>query len=263
MNEPAPESPSLAQTPPRPPRGGGNCFLKGCLIVTILLMLLGIIIGGTGWYIFRSARPFLDQDPAPLPKFAGGEPAYAAVQAKLGQFHQTVAAGQPATLSLTADDLNALIAYQPELAEVRDHLVLAIVNNQIVAQISFPVNGDRSIPREQRLFCNARAFLDASYSSGDFTFLLARFETFDGRKPSATLLGMIRTYVNGHNQTFNRDFHDHPENYRDLKQLTDEVRTIVIQDNQIVATSAEHPRPASPEPSPTETSPVAGTPESR
>ena len=246
------------QTPPRPARGG-SCFLKGCLTVVVILMLLGVVFGGTAWYLWHSAQPFLTHEPAIHP-YQGGPAAYAATAQKLAAFNQTLAAGQKATVSLTGDDLNALVAHDPQLSRYRDRVVLSIENNQIVADTSFPLVDNSQLQPDQRLFFSARFVLDASYSSGDFAFLLARLETLkDHRLASPLLLGAAKGYVNAQSQTADHDFHDHPEQFGDLQPLTAQVHTIILQNNQLVATSVEHPKPTAAPDAP----PVANPPGSR
>ena len=230
------------QTPPRS-SGGGSCFLKGCLVLVVLVMLLGVVIGGTGWYLWNSAKPFITSELQPLRAFQGGPAAEAATGQKLAAFNEQLAAGQRATLSLTGDDLNVLLARDPQLSKYRDRVYLSLVNNQLVVETSFPLVDDRSVPSGQRLYANARLVLDASYSSGDFAFLLARFETLAGRQPAPFLLRTIKWYVGNISVGFNRSFHDQPEKFGDLQQLVAQIRTIIIQNNQIVATSVDHPKP--------------------
>ena len=241
------------QTPPRS-TGGGGCFLKGCLVVVVIVMLLGMAVGGLGWYLWNSVQPFLAHEPA-IHTFQGGAAAEDATAQKLAAFSQAVAAGQRATVSLTGDDLNGLMAHDPQLSKYRDHLYLSVVNGQIVAETTFPVIDGGGLRPDQRWFFNARVVLDASYSTGDFALLLARFETLDGRQPSPLLLSMAKSYISNVSLGFNRDFHEHPEQYGSLQQLTAQIRTIIIQNNQIVATSVDHPKP--------EAAPVAVPPEPR
>ena len=182
MNGSYPQQPLYpSQTPQRPSGRGGSCFLKGCIVVVVVLMFLGVALGGLGWYASRFVGAYFTRDQKPIHKVEDGEAKFAAAQAKLAKFNQTVAAGHPDVLILTADDLNGLVARDPRLADERNRLYLSIVNNQIVAETSFPVNEDQSARSDQKLYVNARLVLDASYASGDFTFQLARFESLDGR----------------------------------------------------------------------------------
>ena len=244
----APPPPYPDQTPPR--RSGG-CFLKGCLALVVLVMLLGVFFGGSAWYFWHATEPFRTSARVPIPTFQEDAAAEAATGQKLAAFNQTLAAGQRATLSLTGDDLNILLAHDPELSKYRDRVYLSVVNNQLVVETSFPLVDDSSLPAAQRLFFNARFVLDASYSSGDFAFLLARLESISHRQPSPVLLNVAKWYVSNGSQTFNRSFHEQPERFGDLSQFTAQIHTIIIQDNQVVATSVDHPKPvATPAPPP-------------
>ena len=229
------------QTPPKSPHG--SCVLRGCLVLVIVAMLLGVVLGGTGWYLYHGARPFLTAQPVAIQTFQGGEAAAAALQQKLASFQQSLAAGQKDTLVLTGDDLNALVALDPNLSKYRDRVFLSLENNQIVAETSFPYTDDSNLPADQRVYINARAVLNASYSGGDFAFLLARLEPIHGPPPSSFLLGVMKEYVSSVSLGYNRKFHDSPEQFGALPQIVAQIHTIIIQNGQIVATSVEHPKP--------------------
>ena len=258
---PPPPPLSPYQTPPR--RSGGGCFLKGCLALVVLVMLLGVFFGGSAWYLWHATEPFRTSARVPIPTFQADAAAEAATGQKLAAFNQTLAAGQRATLSLTGDDLNVLLAHDPTLSKFRDRVYLSVVHNQLVVETSFPLVDDSSLPAAQRLFFNARFVLDASYSSGDFAFLLARLESINRRQPSSVLLNVAKWYVSNGSQTFNRSFHEQPEKFGDLPRLTAQIHTIILQDNQVVATSVDHPKPVATPTLPPDAPPVAVPPETR
>ena len=241
MNGSPSQPPAPYQTPPKSSRG--SCVLRGCLVLVIIAMLLGVVFGGTGLYLYRGLKPFLTSQPVAIHTFQGGEEAAAALQQKLTAFQQSLAAGQKATLALTGDDLNALVAQDPDLSKYRNRVFLSLENNQIIAELSFPYTEDPSLPADQRVYINARAVLDASYSDGDFAFLLARLEPIHGPPPSTFLLGVMKEYVNSVSLGYNRKFHDSPEQFGALPQIIAQIHTIIIQNGQIVAASVEHPKP--------------------
>ena len=212
-------------------------------MLLIVVMLLGVVVGGLGWYLYLSARPFLTPQPVAIPTFQGGEAAAAALQQKLAVFQQSLAAGRPATLVLTGDDLNALVAQDPDLSKYRNQVFVSLEGNQLILETSFPYSDDRNLPADQRVYVNARAVLSASYSDGDFAFLLARLEPIHGPPPSPFLLGVMKGYVNSISLGYNRKFHDSPEQFGALPQIVAQLRTVIIQHGQIVAASVEHPKP--------------------
>ena len=261
MNGSSAPPPYPYQTPPR--RSGGGCFLKGCLALVVIVMLLGVFFGGSAWYFWHATEPFRTSVRVPIPTFQGGAEAEAVTGQKLAAFNQTLASGQRATLSLTGDDLNVLLAHDPTFSKYHDRVYLSVVNSQLVVETSFPLVDDSSLPAAQRLFFNARFVLDASYSSGDFAFLLARLESISRRQPSPVLLNVAKWYVSNGSQTFNRSFHEQPEKFGDLPQFTAQIHTIIIQDNQVVATSVDHPKPAATPDAPPAAAPVAAPAETR
>ena len=101
-----------------------GCFAKGCLIVIAAGVLVFFMVGGVSWYVARNVMPFLGPDPGKAIRvFPATDEQYQAVQNKLAPFVQAVNAGHAATVSLTADDINILVAREPQLADLRGQIL--------------------------------------------------------------------------------------------------------------------------------------------
>lgn len=106
---------AIQQTPPPPQKksnkAGWGCLGCGCLIV-ILVFLLGVgVIGGGSYFLYTKAYSVTSDTAAAVPSFSGGEDVYAGVVRKLDAFNQDVAAKKPSTLTLSADEINALASH--------------------------------------------------------------------------------------------------------------------------------------------------------
>ena len=132
------------QLPPRKSRGCG-CFGSGCLIVLGIALLLGIVFGIGGYFVAVKFRDNLTSDqPAPVRIFPATDEQYAEVSARVRAFQKEFDAGQRAALELTADDLNVMVARDPDLLGLRGKLYFTIERNLLGLDGSFPL-GDMPI----------------------------------------------------------------------------------------------------------------------
>ena len=257
MNDSLP--PSLPPQLVRRPRGLG-CFAKGCLTTIVVLMLFGVGVGTLAWFIYDSGQAYLSKQPVPTRIAEATDEQYQAVLAKIEPFGQAMNEGHAATVELTADDLNTLIARLPQLAPLRGQTFLDIVNGQLVADLSFPVT--EGGPSPGQYFINAHTTLDASFASGKFTFALRHARPLQGEAKNGLLPSMLRDpwFLQNYSEKINQDFNDfiHEQALKDpqIADILDKLRTVVLKDDKLIATSVE--RPPSPTPAPTPTvSPVA------
>ncbi len=243
MNDQTPP-PLPPAAPALPPRGGLGCFTKGCLLTIIILMLFGVGLGTFGWFFYKSGQAFFTDQQVAVRVADPTDAQYQAVVAKLQPFGQAMADSQAATVELTADDLNTLIARAPQFAPLRGQAFVEIVNGQLVADLSFPVTD--SAPTQY--FINARTTLDASFAGGRFAFALRHAIPLRGELKGGLLPSMLRnpTFMQSYSQKLtdicNDRFHDLARKDPSLSDALSRVRTIVLRDNLLVATSVERPR---------------------
>jgi hypothetical protein len=101
---------------PPPPQKGMGCFAKGCLILIAFFVLLAIaFVGGTYLAMRYFRSEYFASTQSQLPRPEASEQGQAAARARWDAFERAARAHQPARIELTADDLNALIASEPEL----------------------------------------------------------------------------------------------------------------------------------------------------
>ncbi len=247
--------PPLPSQPVRRPRGLG-CFVKGCLLTITILMLCGVGIGAVGLFLYKSAHAYYTEQPVPVRAFAATDEQYQAVLAKLQPFNEAMNEGRAATVELTADDLNTLIARQPQLAALRGRTFMDIVNGQLVVDLSFPLTDDNS-PAQR--YINARTTFDASFATGKLTLALRHVSPLQGEANEGLLPSMLRSpsFLQAYSDKLNRDLngslHDQARTDPQTGDILGKLRTMVITGDKLVATSVERPSPL---PSPT-VSPVA------
>src|SRR5206468_2258565 len=113
--------------PPR--RRGLGCFGRGCLILVVFAVVLGIAcFAGMYWGLHRHSAIFyglywltkaqaIGQAPVAVPEFTASDTQIQSVHERCEDFEQKARASQPAELELTADDINTLIATNPDMRE--------------------------------------------------------------------------------------------------------------------------------------------------
>ncbi len=133
------------EAPPR--RQGLGCFARGCLIVLVFAIVLGIAcFAGMFWGFQRHSAILhgiywlakthsLAEAPVPVPEFSASDTQIQSVRERWEDFEQKTRAGQPAEIELTADDINTLIVTNPD---VRGKVFVVIDGNQLRLQTSVP-----------------------------------------------------------------------------------------------------------------------------
>ena len=230
----------VAVPPYRPRARKRGCVLKGCLTLFIVMMLMGMIIGGIGTYVYYGFAPFLSQTPALIRVYPATDAQYQAVLAKVEPFNQAIAAGTQASLDVTADDLDILIARDPAWDDLRGKVYLGIANNELLADVS--TSADESEHGQVQLFFNGRFTLGASVAGGEFTAVLHRIETLSGHPLPALLARCVTSsdFAVNFDDSINRRIQENTA----LAGYLTKLRTATIENNRIHVTSIGKPAPA-------------------
>ncbi len=133
------------EAPPR--RSGLGCFARGCLVLLVFAIVLGIAcFAGMFWGFQRHSAIVhgiywlakthsIAEAPVPMPEFSASDTQIQNVRERWQDFEQKTRADQPAEIELTADDINTLIATNPD---VRGKVFVVIDGNQLRLQASVP-----------------------------------------------------------------------------------------------------------------------------
>lgn len=127
--------------PPDPERKRRGCFFYGCIVAIVIGVLVLLLVGLGTWATYRAASQFVEQyaedKPAPIPVVERPAPEVEALGARIDAFGDALSAGTATgPLSLTSDEINALIAAVPELRGV---IAIELVGDKVRGQLSFPV----------------------------------------------------------------------------------------------------------------------------
>jgi hypothetical protein len=128
------------QPPPQKKKSGWGCCGCGCAFVVVVLLLLAGLAGGGMYVAYKAVYGVSAATASSVPTFTGSDDVYAGAQKKLDAFNQDVSAGRTSTLTLSNDELNALIAHNPDLTRKNVHLYATMTGDQMRLQGSVPAN---------------------------------------------------------------------------------------------------------------------------
>ena len=200
------------EAPPRKPMG---CFAKGCLILVVFGIILGIACGVGLYWGFRNYSALahsakwltkinaISQAPASIPTHETSDEKVQAAVARWRDFQSAVGEGEKTQIELTADDVNDLIASDPE---TRNKMFASIDGNRLRLQTSISLgqtlrgysgyffNSDITVvANEPQSLANPR--LDAVTINGARLPANAIDWTFGGRR--------LRDYLAGNDNPWN------------------------------------------------------------
>jgi hypothetical protein len=106
------------------------------------MALIVVIAGLIGMrYAKMMITDFTDNKAAPLPVSQMPPAEMEKVQARVDAFREDLRAKRPTQpLTLTADEINALITTEPDLRPLKDKLYVTIDGNQLKGQVSVPMD---------------------------------------------------------------------------------------------------------------------------
>ena len=115
-----------------------GCFARGCLIVIAFFLFLCLaFVGGTYLAVRYLRTSYFASTQAQVPAAAATEEEQRLAQVKWKQFEHDARAHQARRLEMTADELNALIASEPDL---RGKAYFTIENDTARLKVSIPLD---------------------------------------------------------------------------------------------------------------------------
>lgn len=121
-----------------PSRRGLGCFGIGCIVVVAVLLGFGALIAGLGYFGYSKLGALTSMAPTTAQNFDGGNAIYQSAQQKGNDFQQNLQQNRPATLEFTADELNTLIARDPDFARSQIHLFVSMTGDRGRVEVSLP-----------------------------------------------------------------------------------------------------------------------------
>ena len=227
------EAPPIMQTP-RPASSGMGCFAKGCLALIIAgLVLVAVFVGGSFFVLNRAMQAFTSTQPVQI-QLRQATPAERQVaKAKLDTLRSAARNHQETTIEFNADELNALIANEPEFRGARGHARVAIVNSIASLDVSAPLDSIHWKRLKGRWF-NGNIQFGFSYVDDNFNFDIRSAEANGHQFPRAILTS---DFLHSFNRSFNESFHRESAKHADVNNLWPHIKMASLQGDKLVVTT--------------------------
>jgi hypothetical protein len=146
---------------PPPPQKGMGCFARGCLILLVFGIVLGLAcIAGVYWgyrhhsaivrgFYWATKTQVIADSRKEMPAYEAPPAQIEAVKERWRNFESAFEQNEPAEIELTADDLNDLIASNRHL---RGNAFVSIEGNRLRARTSIPL---QEFVRQRGYYLNA------------------------------------------------------------------------------------------------------------
>ena len=122
-------------------------------------------------YAHSLVEQLTDKDPVQLPTSQLPEAQMFQLKDRVDTFRDAVKSGEATEpLELTGDELNALIATDPAFASLKNHLYVAIIGNELHAQISFKAE-DIGLDRLRGRWVNADGVFDVRLAENELRIM--------------------------------------------------------------------------------------------
>jgi len=216
-------TPESHQPPYQQPRQRG-CFFYGCIIASVLMVLMLIVTGLGVYFGYRFVTQLVEQytatAPRELPKVEMLAEQRESLKKHVEEFRKAVEEGKAVEpLVLTSQDLNALIEEEPEL---KGRVYLKIEGDKLKGQVSIPLEKIGWAMLRGR-YLNGEADLKASLDNGILIVTLDSLEV-NGKSPPPEMMTKLRE------QNLAKDAYNNPKNAEMLRK----VESMEIKDGKVI-----------------------------
>ena len=200
MSEPTTPTPPPAQPATQPPAKQRGCFFYGCITLLTLVLVMGV----AGFFVARHllnkfvafAEQYTETKPMALPKVQMSAADYAELDKRIAAFRDGLNAQKAGpALVLTGEDINALIANDPNWKELNGKVHVTIEGDRINGQVSIPLREFAGhVPGLSRLksrYLNGSAAWKVALANGRLVVTLQSLEA-KGQRPPANVMAQFQ-----------------------------------------------------------------------
>ena len=237
-----PYDPNQLQQTPR--KQGMGCFAKGCLTLVAVGLVMIAILGFFGYKAYRTVADYIADHPENVAVYPATDAQYQAVQEKIAPFAAALESNRRETLELTGQELNILVARDPNFAHLKGKTSFAIANDEIVADVSTPL--DDTTGRPAKYYFNGKIGLGLSVSDGEVE-LLPHSVIVNGKPLPGWAMQFLKgkEFKEGFNKSFNESFDKNPK----VRALLSKLHSATVVGDKLILTSVGEPAVA-PAPTP-------------
>ncbi len=195
----------------------------GCLVGLVLLLM--IVLGGLFglYYAKKMFKDFTDSKPAELPQSPLSRAQIDQLQQRIDSFRQAVRQGTVSEpLKLSSDEINALIATDPDLKPLKGKLYVTLSGNKVEGQLSVPMESI-GLRLFKGRYLNGTGIFDIALHNGKLRLHTLSFLA-KGRRIPEVYMDQVRKY------NFAENMNSDPRTAAALDWLSD----IKVQDSKLV-----------------------------
>ena len=211
-----------------------GCFAKGCLtLIVVGLVLAAVLVGGSLFVLNRAIHVFTSTEPVQIQVRPATPAELQVAKAKLDTLRSAARNHQEATIEFNADEINALIATEPEFHGARGHVRVAIANSIASLDVSAPLDSMHWKRLKGRWFYG-NIQLRFSYVDENFNFDLRSAEANGHQFPRAILTS---DFMQSFNRSFNESFHRESAKHPEANNLWRHIKMASLQGDKLVVTT--------------------------
>ena len=206
-----------------------GCFFYGCLSVVVLLFIVGIMALLLINYARNLINTYTDTSPMAMPGVEMPAADYAALEKRVETFKENLDQQKAVSpLVLSGEEINALIAHQPDTKGLKDRFHIAIEGDKIKGQVSIPL-GELRLPFTKGRYLNGAAAFKASLQNG---ILMVTAESIEvkGKPLPETFMSEVRK------ENLAKDASRNPKHAEALRKI----ESLEVKDGKIII----KPRPS-------------------
>src|SRR5207244_8714986 len=166
-------------------------------------VLVAVFVGGTFFVVNRALNVFTSTQPVQIEVRQATPAERQVAKAKLDTLRSAARNHQEATIEFNADEINALIANEPEFRGAAGHARVAIANSIASLDVSAPLDSLRWKRLRGRLF-NGTIQFGFSYVDENFSFGIRSAEDNSHHFTRAILTS---DFMQSFNRSFNESFY--------------------------------------------------------
>jgi hypothetical protein len=226
--------------PPQPPvkkKSGMGCLGCGCLVLVLLVILFVGLVAGILYTGYKATLSVTSLTPPAIPTSSVGDDVYQGALRKLADFDHDVRNHQAATVQFSADEINAVLAHDPDMINNQVHVFVSLTDNEGRVQASAPTDGLTHGWIAGRYFSIDTSFevhLDQLTRSVDVIPHSIQLGDKILAGPGAENVQSGQTLLRSFTPTFNQSFNAEVRKYPDGAALLDQAQSIEIKDGQLV-----------------------------
>jgi hypothetical protein len=221
MSHVEPGSPYYPESPQAPKQRG--CLFYGCLFASILALITIIAVAVGMYFLYRFTTrivgEYTDTAPMALPRPNLDDVQIQALKQRVENFKKATENGQDATLTLTGDELTALLQSDKDL---KDRVAVAVEGDKLKGQVSLPFD----FPGLGRRYFNGSAKFKASLEDGVLIVTVDQAEV-KGQPVPESVMEHLRK------ENLARDAYKNEDNARVLRRI----KSLQLKDGTILIQS--------------------------